>query len=142
MNRQKVMVLFGVAWVSALVLTWFYYTNAVAPKTEKQVRVVVASRDMPLGTLLRPSDVRLVTYTERDVPKGMVFQSSDAAGRVLLVPMNTNEPVLADNSINREKGAGFSRSAPSKWTQHIPLRALGMVLAGDIAVLDPPKESA
>jgi pilus assembly protein CpaB len=94
MDRQKVIVLFGVAWVSALVLTWFYYTNAVAPKTEKQVRVVVASRDMPFGTLLRPSDVRLVNYPERDVPKGIVFRSSDAVGRVLLVPVNTNEPVL------------------------------------------------
>ena len=30
MDRQKKLLLFGAAWVSALLLTWFYYANAVA----------------------------------------------------------------------------------------------------------------
>jgi len=55
--------------------------------------VVVASRDMPLGTLLRPADVRMVNYPERDVPKGVVFDARDAVNRVLLFPVNSNEPV-------------------------------------------------
>ena len=75
MDRQKKLLIFGVAWVSAGLLTWFLYANAVAPQQEKTLRVVVASRDMPLGTLLRESDLKLVNYPGADVPKGVLFQT-------------------------------------------------------------------
>src|ERR1019366_2976294 len=94
MDRQKKFLLFGVAWLSALGLTWFLYANAVAPKVEPQVRMVVAAHDMPLGTLLHPSDIKLVDYPERNVPKGAVFQAANAVNRVLLVAMSASEPVL------------------------------------------------
>ena len=94
MDRQKKLLLFGAAWVSALLLTWFYYTNAVAPKQEKTLRVVVAAHDMPVGSLLRKSDLKVVNYPEKDVPKGAVFAVASAENRVLMVPMNMNEPVL------------------------------------------------
>ena len=74
--------------------TWFLYANTVAPKKEKQIGVIVASRDMPLGTLLRAADLKSVNYPERDVPKGAIFQTKDAVSRVLLVPFSQNEPVL------------------------------------------------
>src|SRR5215471_2583948 len=95
MDRQKKFLLFGAAWVSAFLLTWFVYAKAVAPQQEKMLKVVVATHDMPIGTLLRLSDVKLVNYPEKDVPKGVVFESKLAVGRVLLVPLNLNEPVLA-----------------------------------------------
>lgn len=52
-------------------------------------------------------------------------------GYELFADDNDNEPVLAPNSINREKGPGFSREHPPIWSKKIPLRALAMVLAGD-----------
>jgi len=94
MDRQKKFLLFGAAWVSALLLTWFYYSNAVAPRQEKTLRMVVATHDMPMGTLLKKSDLKLVNYPEKDVPKGSVFQIAGAENRVLKVSLNTNEPVL------------------------------------------------
>jgi pilus assembly protein CpaB len=95
MDRQKKFLLFGAAWVSAFLLTWFVYAKAVAPQQEKMLKVVVATHDMPIGTLLRTTDLKLVNYPERDVPKGVVFDAKLAAGRVLLVPLNLNEPILA-----------------------------------------------
>ncbi|MCU1234579.1 MAG: hypothetical protein JWP63_2546 [Candidatus Solibacter sp.] len=94
MDRQKKLLLFGAAWVSALLLTWFYYTNAVAPKQEKTLRVVVASHDMQIGTLLKKSDLKIVNYPEKDVPRKALFTVQEAEGRVVMVPMNTNEPLL------------------------------------------------
>src|SRR3954447_24144954 len=95
MDRQKKLLLFGAAWVSALLLTWLFYSQAAAPRTEKMLRVVVASHDMPMGTLLRKAgDLKIVNYPERDVPKGTAFKVDDAAGRVLMVPVNTNEIIL------------------------------------------------
>jgi pilus assembly protein CpaB len=94
MDRQKKLLIFGACWVSAALLTWFVYATAVAPKAEKQVRVVVAAHDMPLGTLLRPNDVKLVNFPETGAPKGVVLKVSDAVNRVMLVPILANEPVL------------------------------------------------
>jgi pilus assembly protein CpaB len=95
MDRQKKFLLFGAAWVSAFLLTWFVYAKAVAPQQEKMLKVVVATHDMPVGTLLRTPDIKLVNYPEKDVPKGVVFDAKLATGRVLLVPLNFNEPILA-----------------------------------------------
>ena len=60
-------------------------------------------------------------------------------GYELFADRNDNEPVLAENSIDREKGPGFSRAVPPKWSKQIPLRALAMVLAGDkLFMAGPP----
>ena len=102
MDRQKKFLLFGAAWVSALLLTWFYYHNAVAPQQEKTLRMVVATRDMPVGTLLKKSDLKLVNYPERQVPKGSIFQIASAENRVLMMPLNTNEPVLQWQAVRHD----------------------------------------
>jgi pilus assembly protein CpaB len=94
MDRQKKLLIFGACWVSAALLTWFIYATAVAPKADKQVRVVVAGRDMPLGKLLQPGDLKLVNYLEKDAPKGVVLKTGDAVNRVMLVPILANEPIL------------------------------------------------
>jgi pilus assembly protein CpaB len=94
MDRQKKVLIFVGAWISAGLLVWFLHAKTVAPQTESQVRVVVATHDMPLGTLLRQSDVRLINYPQRYVPKGVVLEPKEAVGRVLLVTLNNNEPVL------------------------------------------------
>lgn len=94
MDRQKKLLIIAVAWVSAGLLSWFLYAKTVAPQQEKQVAVVVAARDMPMGTLLRPGDLRTVNYPERNIPKGVVFQKNEAVNRVVLYPTSNNEPLL------------------------------------------------
>ena len=94
MDRQKKVLIIAAAWISAGLLSWFLYAKTVAPQPEKQVRVVVAAHDMPLGTLLRQSDVRTINYPERDIPKGVVLSDKDAINRVALFPMTKNEPLL------------------------------------------------
>jgi outer membrane protein assembly factor BamB len=60
-------------------------------------------------------------------------------GYELFADANRNEPVLAPNSINREKGPGFSRAKPPLWSKQIPLRARAMVLAGEkLFMAGPP----
>jgi pilus assembly protein CpaB len=95
MDRQKKLLIFAAAWVSAGLLTWFLYAKTVAPQQEKQASVFVASRDMAIGTLLKPGDLKRVNYPERSIPKGIVTDQNNAVNRVLLVPINSNEPVLA-----------------------------------------------
>jgi len=112
MDRQKKLLLFGAAWVSAILLTWFLYANAVAPKEEAKVTVVVATRDMPLGTLLGQKDVKLVKYPQKDVPKGVLFQAKDAWNKALLVPLNNNEPVLLSKLSATTSTEGMAATIP------------------------------
>jgi pilus assembly protein CpaB len=94
MDRNRTILILAVAWISAGLLSWFVYATAVAPRTEPQKPVVVTARDMALGTKLTGADVKLANLPERTVPKGAVVQVKDAAGRVLLAAVSTNEPIL------------------------------------------------
>jgi pilus assembly protein CpaB len=108
MDRQKKILIFGGAWVSAMLLTWFLYARTVAPQQERHVRVVVATHDLPLGTLLRASDVRLVNYLEHDIPRGVILQTKDATNKVALVSLYSNEPVLLSKLSAPTSLEGFS----------------------------------
>ena len=93
MDRQTKLMLFGIAWVSAALLSWFLYAKTRVPQQEKRVRIAAASRDMVLGTVLRKGDIRFVAVSQRDIPKGAVFQEKDAVNRALLYPVSAGEPL-------------------------------------------------
>jgi outer membrane protein assembly factor BamB len=102
----------------------FYYANA-APKAGQ---IVVFDETTTYG---------LHVFTER-LRLSPAF-TPGGEGYELFADDNDNEPILAPNSIDREKGPGFSRAAPPKWSTQIPLRALAMVLAGDkLFMAGPP----
>ncbi len=85
--------IFGAAWVSAALLTWFLYANTKAPKTEKMTPVVAAARDLPAGTRLKRSDVKMVSAVERDLPKTAIRDLQLVVDRPLMFPVNANEPL-------------------------------------------------
>ena len=94
MDRQKIVMIFVGAWISAALLTWFVYSRTSGTGTEKMTRVLAATRDMSAGTRLRKNDVKMVQVTEKDLPKGAIFDQALAIDRVLLFPANTNEPIV------------------------------------------------
>lgn len=110
MDRQRKLLIILAAWISAGLLSWLLYAKKVAPQTETQVRVVVAARDMPLGTKLQDrGDLKTVSYPERAIPKGAVFLEKDAVGHVVLFPMKSNEPLLVSKlSTSKESPEGIS----------------------------------
>ena len=60
-------------------------------------------------------------------------------GYLLLADDNTNEPLLDDRTRNRDKGIGYTRAQPPKWSQWVPVLIRGMVKAGDtLFVAGPP----
>jgi len=94
MDRQRMLLLFGAAWVSAALLTWFLYAKTKMPAEQKKVQIMVAGRDMPVGTMLKKTDLKVVGVLEKDVPKGAVFSDREAVNRVILYPVSANEPLL------------------------------------------------
>src|SRR5580704_8218714 len=93
MDRQRVLLIFGAAWISAALLTWFLYASTKTPRVEKTVGIQAAARDMVAGTLLRKSDLKTIRVQEKDVPKAAILDQKDALDRPLLFPVSANEPI-------------------------------------------------
>ncbi len=108
MDRRKILMILGGAWVSALLLTWFLWAQTRAPKTEKTVKVVAAARDMGAGTKLRASDLKLVTVTEKEIPTAALLDVKLATDRALLFPVNVNETITVPKITTTAGADGLS----------------------------------
>ncbi len=104
MDRQRILIIFGAAWVSAALLTWFFWSRTSAPKAEKTVKVVALLHDMAAGQKLAAADLKTVEMPEKDLPKTAVLDAKLAAGRALLYPIMANEP-LTSNKLSSIGGA-------------------------------------
>src|SRR3989441_4816236 len=93
MDRQRILMIFLVAWVSAALLTYIFISKTRGPRTEATKKILAVSRDLPLGARIRKTDLRVVEIRERDLPKGALLQDKDAVDRALLVPVSANEPL-------------------------------------------------
>ncbi|MBX6365823.1 MAG: hypothetical protein IRZ00_18400, partial [Gemmatimonadetes bacterium] len=102
MNRKRTLIVLllallsgGLAGYSAL-----RYMRArpqvvqVDPRAASGVQVVVAARDLPLGTILGPNDVTLVSWPGNAVPVGYARTIPEVVGRGLITPVKMNEPLL------------------------------------------------
>lgn len=108
MDRQKLLMIFGAAWVSAALLTWFVYAQTKAPKSEKTVACVVAVRDMQAGMKLKKSDVKTVHLPEKALPKTAVVDEAMAFDRVLLFPVSANEALTNAKLTSTSRAEGLA----------------------------------
>lgn len=70
-------------------------------------KVVVAAKDMPLGTILREDDVRLIDWPGEVVPTGYAASPSEVIGRGLITAVAVNEPLLQAKLASKEEGGGL-----------------------------------
>jgi len=101
-------------------------------------------------------------YTKRNVHSAMFFPGKE--GYLLVADDNDTEPILVGDpgnpkairwlphqhsrdylqltrkTVDADKGVGFARSTPPKWSTWIPVRARAMVIAGETLVLAGPPD--
>jgi pilus assembly protein CpaB len=104
MDRKRILILFGAAWISAGLLTWFLYSNTVVPSADRRTSVMAAAHDLAVGTMIRTADLKKLAVLQRDIPNGGVFNEKDALNRVVLYPVSANEPLIA-GKLSRLSGA-------------------------------------
>lgn len=122
MDRQKLLLIFGGAWVSAALLTWFLYSTTKAPKTDKTVSIVAAARDLPAGTRLKKADLKLVKAVEKDAPKTVVAEINSVLERPLLFPVNANEPITTGKIASVSGAEGIAATIePGKRAVSVPI---------------------
>ena len=67
----------------------------IASPPEKTQSVVVATRDLPLGSTLTENDVQVVAWPASATPVGYATSVAEVVGRSLITDITLNEPVLA-----------------------------------------------
>lgn len=75
-------------------------------------KLVVAGKDLPLGTVLKPEDLRLIDWPGGAVPAGFAATAEEVVGRGLITPLAANEPVLKTKLASKEAGGGLSITIP------------------------------
>ena len=108
MQRHRVLVAFAVAWLSALVLSWWVYRTNSAPEKRDVVSIVVATKDLPIGKRVDKTDVKLAAVDRVNLPKGAFLKTADVIDRPVSVAVMTNEPILSTKVVAKGSGDGIT----------------------------------
>lgn len=98
-DKQKPLLLFGLAVVVALVVTYLIHgwlkqmTNTQVRERETQ-SVVVAAVDLPWGTSITSSMIKTMPYLKESLPPGHFTDPTAPVGRTIIYPMKANEPLF------------------------------------------------
>src|SRR5215469_1633032 len=77
--------------------------DALSQRTE----ILVAARDLPLGTKLTASSVRAVKWPRDILPAGALRDVSAVTGSVVRQALSTNEPIVDDKLLSSDHKAGL-----------------------------------
>ncbi|HEY3439149.1 MAG TPA: Flp pilus assembly protein CpaB [Paludibaculum sp.] len=116
--KRNLMPLLGVAFVAAIVATGIFYgllipklrgtASADTPRT-----VVVSTKALDRGAVLRAEDVRVVEWDAAAMPPHSVPGMEQAVGLTLLEPVSANQPITEPLMARRGAAGGASLAIPS-----------------------------
>jgi len=109
MNKRVVVILFSAFIVAAIcsLLVSRLVGKRVLASHSNMTRVVVATTDIKLGSVLRDVDVTL-TEIASPAPKGAILNLKDAVGRGVVSNLYQNEPVLDSRLAAAGSGGGLA----------------------------------
>ena len=117
MKQKRLLIVLLLALVcggAAAYLSVTYMGQTAAPKAAAQTRtdqMAVASRDLPVGTVLRAEDVRMIGWSGA-LPAGYANSAATVIGRGLITPVVANEPLLTSKLADKEAGGGLPIMIP------------------------------
>jgi pilus assembly protein CpaB len=112
MNRtNRTLLVFLASVLVAGVASFFVYSAVQSiPVREVEVRsyyVAVASKSLPVGTMLAPADVKLVAWPAASPVAGGYSTVEEVVNRGLIAPVVENEPLTSSKVAVPEAGAGL-----------------------------------
>src|SRR5689334_22591939 len=108
MQQNRVLVAFALAWLSALLLSWYVYKRTNAPQTRDLVSVVAAAHDLPIGKRIETGDVKLLSLDRKDLPKGAFLKSAEVIDRAVATPISAGELLLNPKLAAKGSGQGLT----------------------------------
>lgn len=117
MNRNKLILIGGLALALAGLVSFSVYRilSGVmgASQASAAANIVVAVRDLGVGTKLEAKDLRVAKLPGAELPEGVFHNVADVVGRGVLVAMVKNEPVLNTKVAGENAGAGLPALIPT-----------------------------
>lgn len=117
MDRRFLTVL-GVSLVFALVVSSVFYQmtahsgSSAKSETTNQKDVVVATRPLGVGVMVRASDVKVVKIAADGFPKGAFSKVEDVLERPVISNVLLDEPILEGRLATRGSGLGLAPTIP------------------------------
>ncbi len=112
--KQRMLILAVLALILSAGITYLAYrvlqTRLQPP--EATAKIVVAAKKLDLGTRLTKEDVQLADWPKSAPLEGSFNSLDDALDRALMVPVQTNEPILNSKLAPKEAGAGLMALIP------------------------------
>src|SRR6266566_7495507 len=108
MQRHRVLVAFGIAWMTALLLSWWVYKKTTAPQPRDLITVAAAAHDLAIGKRIQADDLKLVTLDRKDLPRGVFVKTTDVVDRAVAVPIVAGEIVLNGKLAPKGSGEGLT----------------------------------
>lgn len=119
MDRRFVTVL-GVSLLFALAVTVVFYkltsagsSGPAAPAAATETKdLVVAARPLPMGTMIKAEDIKLVKFPAAQYPKGAFAKPEEVIDRPVTSNILAEEPVLDGRLAVRGSGVGLAPKIP------------------------------
>jgi pilus assembly protein CpaB len=115
MNRRFLVVL-GLAVVFSLLATYAFYiaiTRRIASAPRRPTAVlVVAARDLPVGTLVKDADLKTVPWGG-PVARNWLTRADEMVGRGVVSTIYAGEPVIQSRLAAKGAGAGLAAVIPA-----------------------------
>ena len=152
MRQHRMWIVFFLAMTSGglaayLTLRYLRDQKALIAAEPKGASVIVAARDLSVGTIVGAADVRVVRWPGIATPPGYLETVEAVAGRGVITPVRANEPLLDGKLADEGAGGGLSVSIP-EGMRAVSVKVdevigvAGFVLPGtrvDVVVTLPPR---
>jgi Flp pilus assembly protein CpaB len=125
--KRNMVPLLGIAFVVAIISTGIFYgLFAGKLRSSSDVpghAVVVAARELERGTVIQASDLR--TSEAPGVLTGSFSKTEEAVGAMLLTPLKTGEPLLAERVVSRVSPGGSPNGMVPSGMRALSIRVTG-----------------
>ncbi len=115
MNRRLISVLLVsavIAGICALVVARAVGSRMAAARPAATTKVVAASRDLPIGTIIAAPDLTTVSIAD-SVPKGALTDPKYAIGRGVISEISQGEPIFDSRLAPMGSGGGLAATIPA-----------------------------
>jgi pilus assembly protein CpaB len=113
MRSRRLFIVMALALLSGLAAAWLALNYLRQPESPIRAsdpvvtEVVVAARDLPLGTVLTAEDVKLADWPGGLLPEGYTASVEEVLGRGVITNVVLNEPLISRKMAVKEAGGGL-----------------------------------
>ena len=113
MRSRRLFIVMALALLSGLAAAWLALNylrqpeNPIRTVEPTATEVVVAARDLSLGTILTAEDVKLASWPGGLLPEGYSSSVEEVLGRGVITNVVLNEPLISSKIAVKEAGGGL-----------------------------------